>query len=26
MERGEVIASGLGSQMKTNNVRQMVAI
>jgi urea transport system ATP-binding protein len=26
MERGEVIASGLGSEMKSNNVRQMVAI
>ncbi len=26
MERGEVIASGLGSQMKIDNVRQMVAI
>jgi urea transport system ATP-binding protein len=26
MERGEVIAAGLGSQMKANSVRQMVAI
>ncbi len=26
MERGEAIASGLGSQMKIDNVRQMVAI
>ncbi len=26
MERGEVIASGLGSQMESDNVRQMVAI
>lgn len=26
MERGEVIASGAGAQMKVNNVRQMVAI
>jgi urea transport system ATP-binding protein len=26
MERGEVLASGLGAQMKANNVRQMVAI
>jgi hypothetical protein len=26
MERGEVIARGLGSDMQRNNVRQLVAI